>query len=240
MSSSPLSASDAPDDRGYSVNELADAADVTPRTVHYYISRGLLPASGKEGRGTRYGQGHLDRLRLIRELQREHLPLAEIRQRLEQLPDDQIADLLAAGEIEIRRGASAFQYIQSVLAGTSHRAFPLPVPARTGGVQSPAAAVPPAAAPEAPSRPTAAGSTGRATDAPQVALAPAAGAPQVALAPAAHSPSEPMPSTRSQWERISLGPDVELHVRRPLSRHQNRAVDRLVGLARKLLEEDPS
>jgi hypothetical protein len=45
---------------------------------------------------------------------------------------------------------------------------------------------------------------------------------------------------RSQWERISLGPDVELHIRRPLMRAQQKGVDRLVTIARELLEEDPS
>ena len=43
---------------------------------------------------------------------------------------------------------------------------------------------------------------------------------------------------RSQWERVVLAPDVELHVRRPLSRTQNKRVDRLVTIARELLEED--
>src|SRR3954454_2529927 len=104
--------SDSPDtdgaDRTYSVNELADDAGVTRRTVHYYISQGLLPAAGGEGRGARYGKAHLDRLRLIRELQREHLPLAEIRQRLERLSDAQVADLISAGEEPSEPEGSAF------------------------------------------------------------------------------------------------------------------------------------
>ena len=85
-------------DRTYSVNELADEAGVTRRTVHYYISQALLPPAGTEGPGTRYRESHLDRLRLIRELQREHLPLAEIRSRLERLNDDQVRDLLEVGD----------------------------------------------------------------------------------------------------------------------------------------------
>jgi hypothetical protein len=43
---------------------------------------------------------------------------------------------------------------------------------------------------------------------------------------------------RSAWERISLGPDIELHVRRPLSRRDNRQVDRLIAFARQLQEEE--
>jgi hypothetical protein len=48
------------------------------------------------------------------------------------------------------------------------------------------------------------------------------------------------PGERSQWERIVLATDVELHIRRPLGRTQNKRVDRLVTIARELLEEDPS
>ncbi len=55
---------------------------------------------------------------------------------------------------------------------------------------------------------------------------------------AAPSQPAPAPPERSQWERIVLEPDVELHVRRPLSRIANKRVERLVAFARELLEED--
>ena len=54
------------------------------------------------------------------------------------------------------------------------------------------------------------------------------------------APEPPPPllePTRSQWERLALTPDVELHVRRPLSRFQNRRVDRLLEAARQILKE---
>jgi hypothetical protein len=55
------------------------------------------------------------------------------------------------------------------------------------------------------------------------------------------APAPPMKPTRerSQWERISLTDDVELHVRRPLSRIDNRRVERLLEAARRLFEEKP-
>ncbi len=58
-----------------------------------------------------------------------------------------------------------------------------------------------------------------------------------ASAPAAAAPTA---TERSQWERITLAPDIELHVRRPLPRPLAKQVDRLVSIARDLLEEDPS
>lgn len=43
---------------------------------------------------------------------------------------------------------------------------------------------------------------------------------------------------RSQWERIALAPDIELHVRRPLSRTENKQVERLIDAARDIFTED--
>ena len=85
-----------PDDP-YSITDLARLSGVTPRTVRYYVAQGLLPSPEQAGPSTRYGEGHLARLRLIRRLQREHLPLAEIRARLAPLGDDEVEQLVAAG-----------------------------------------------------------------------------------------------------------------------------------------------
>src|SRR5512141_2621890 len=83
-------------DDAYSLGDLARLADVTPRTVRYYVAQGLLPSPEAAGPATRYGEGHLARLRLIRRLQRDHLPLAEIRLRLERLADDEVVATVSA------------------------------------------------------------------------------------------------------------------------------------------------
>jgi hypothetical protein len=57
------------------------------------------------------------------------------------------------------------------------------------------------------------------------------------MPPSFAPPVEP-PFQRSQWERITLAPDIELHVRRPLPRTTTKRVDRLVAIARDLFEED--
>ena len=107
-----------PDDERYSLTELADLGGVTPRTVRYYLAQGLLPSVGSSGPGSKYDPGHLARLRLIRRLQAEHLPLAEIRRRLEALTDDEIAGL--AGQAEPPPPSdSALDYLRSVLDGSS-------------------------------------------------------------------------------------------------------------------------
>lgn len=70
-------------------------SDVTPRTVHYYIQQGLLPHATTGGARASYDQRHLHRLKLIKRLQRQHLPLAEIRERLRGLTDDEIEGAVA-------------------------------------------------------------------------------------------------------------------------------------------------
>jgi DNA-binding transcriptional MerR regulator len=168
----------------YSLPQLAKLADVTSRTIRYYIAQGLLPAPDPQGANTRYTDEHLARLRAIKKLQAAHFPLAEIRSRLREFTSEElgsIAELVTPAQPE-----SAVDYIRGVLERPAVRemraAYSLSVPS-----------APPAPASE---------------------------------------------STRSQWERISLDPDIELHVRRPLTRHNNKRVERLIAIARELFEED--
>jgi DNA-binding transcriptional MerR regulator len=79
----------------YKLQDLADAAAVTPRTVRYYIAQGLLPSPGRLGPHTRYGPEHLRRLRVVRRLQDEGLSLAEIRERLSGEPEPMVAPMMA-------------------------------------------------------------------------------------------------------------------------------------------------
>lgn len=200
-----------PDDERYSLTELADLGGVTPRTVRYYLGTGLLPAVGPSGPGSKYGVGHLARLRLIRRLQAEHLPLAEIRRRLDDLGEVEIRDL-AAQERPAPPQDSALDYLRTVLGDP--RALPL--------AATPASAAAPAARRAL---------WGSAT------AAVAVGESAARVAPV-NEGSSPSVVERSQWERITLGPDVELHIRRPLARAQQKQVDRLVAIARELLEEE--
>ena len=198
-----------PPDTEYSLQDLADLAGATPRTIRYYIAQGLLASPGRVGPGTTYTDGHLNRLRLIKRLQREHLPLAEIRSRLAALDDATVADLVEAPATEPTAG-SAIDYIRGVLGGDRPiEQTPLipPVPASPGV-------------------------------SPAFSRLPAYDLP--ASSPA--EPGEPPVTTpapdRSQWDHILLAPDVELHVRRPLARLAHKRVERLIQIARELLEED--
>lgn len=214
-----------PTEREYTLQELTDLTGVTPRTVRYYIAQGLLPSPDGAGPAARYGEGHLGRLRLIRRLQREHLPLAEIRSRLAGLDDDAVAGLLAEGGPAEAAG-SAVDYIRTILAG-SGRAVP-PAPA---SMPPPPTSVPLAR--------SSGGSLLKLTDSPRrmsIAYSLEPSFEEETTQPTASS--SPASPDRSQWDRVALTPDIELHVRRPLRRPQNKQVERLIAIARQLLEED--
>ncbi|NLV32883.1 MAG: MerR family transcriptional regulator [Acidobacteria bacterium] len=170
----------------YDLKELCAASGVTPRTVHFYIQQGLLPPAGSAGPGPKYGPGHVARLKLIKLLQKEHLPLAEIRRRIEPLDDGEVLGLL--GDQERKPApASAVDYVRSVLG----------------------------------SSPSLARDSCR----------------MMAMEPAQPYPSRPS-AERSRWDRITLAPDVELHVRRPLARSDQKKIDTLIQLARDILTEE--
>ncbi|UJR85695.1 MerR family transcriptional regulator [Sandaracinus amylolyticus] len=71
------------DEAIYGIDELADRAGVSRRTVRYYVQRGLLEAPTGVGRGKHYTEAHLARLVRIRELQEQGVALADIGARLE-------------------------------------------------------------------------------------------------------------------------------------------------------------
>jgi len=197
----------------YTLTELADLAGVTPRTVRYYISQGLLTVEVASGPGPKYSDANLARLRLIKRLQREHQPLAEIRRQLADLDDPTILALSDTEPIAAPTD-SALDYIARVTGSGRPRASAQESLLRRMEMPRAAMAMPSADlfAPTAPAAPV--------------------------LEPSTSTPTPRL--ERSQWERVDLAPDVELHFRRPLSRATAKQVDRLISIARDLFREEPS
>jgi len=167
--------------------ELAEAAGVTARTIRYYVQQGLLPSPGTRGPKTKYDRAMLDRLQLIKLLQRRHQPLSEIRRMLESLDEDGVREALGSAP-ELPLGESARAYIGDVMSKLGEP-------------------------------------KGVAESSPDLfSTQPARSYRYV---------------NKSTWEHITLAPDVELHVRRPLSREQNKRVDRLLNEARNIFSEEP-
>ena len=198
----------------YDIRDLCRLTGESARTIHFYARNGLVPPAGTAGRGPRYHDGHVARLRLIRLLQKEHLPLGEIRTRLEGLTDEQVIELSRTASPPAESpGAddrSALDYVRGVLAGERR-----------------SSSTPDLLTHYAPSRVERSARSERRSMA-VFCEAPASPPPQ----------SDPFPRERSQWDRITLAPDVELHVRRPQSRDANRRIERLLEAARGLFSED--
>lgn len=66
----------------YSFRQLAEMAGIPPRTLRFYIARGLVSGPDKAGRGAAYGESHLKQIQHVRRFQDQGLTLAEIAQRL--------------------------------------------------------------------------------------------------------------------------------------------------------------
>jgi DNA-binding transcriptional MerR regulator len=280
-----------PQESAYTIVDLSRLTGLNVRTIRYYLAQGLIPASGESGPGAHYGAGHLDRLRLIKLLQTQYLPNAEIRRRLSVLSDEQVAALVGGGaEQPAPHDTTALEYVRNLLERDSNQAPTPPIPMATPGAREPSTPV--ARAPMASGPPADARTPAPAPSASGVPVAPKPSAAaglmrrlvsparmrveqQAAASPAAASPAPPLPvpaptpvadaragampsavvredatagsyaaigmgnqAARSQWERLQLTENIELHIRRPLSRLEQRRVERLITIARQVLDEE--
>lgn len=186
----------------YTIGELAQAADVTTRTIRYYVAEELLPPPEGGGRAAVYHKEHLARLQLIKVLKDEFLPLQEIRTLLNGLNDAAVVDLLQQKQHSPKpppAPGSAKQYLQMLLYPAAppdegagfmrHR-----VQAKKAAPGEMGAAPPPPSAPPSP-----------APAVRQRGLVPPVGAGETG-----HQVEDPGPPTR--WQRIEIRPGLELHV----------------------------
>ena len=96
----------------YKVSELADKAGVTKRTIHYYISKGLLLPPEGSGVNSLYNDEHLERLLLIKKLQLEYMPLNKIREYILNNPKENKIQEIQNPETENKRNKSQEIYIK--------------------------------------------------------------------------------------------------------------------------------
>jgi DNA-binding transcriptional MerR regulator len=198
------------------IHELAERAGISVRTIRYYIDEGLLPQPTYQGKYSYYSLNYLDRLELIRRLKESYLPLREIREIMNSLTDDQV----------------------------SMRLNELPPSSPKFSVEQPARQ--PAAKPGA-----------RALDyinqvmdtqtknrmkgtlnQPQSSFSK----PREMAPPNIFNAAEPLPIAEPSptkekddiWQRISLAPGVELHLRRPLDADTEHQVQQLISLAKRI------
>ena len=78
----------------YKVSELTNKAGVTKRTIHYYISKGLLLPPEGSGVNSIYTDEHLNRILLIKKLQAEFMPLNKIRDYILENPNEKVENAI--------------------------------------------------------------------------------------------------------------------------------------------------
>jgi len=183
------------------IGELAARAGVSPRTVRYYVAEGLLPAPGGAGQYRIYTREHYLRLKLIRRLQAEHLPLSEIKPRLAALSLAELESLAAAIPEEPELPEEPREFLETFLADSPAPSLSLSAPNRSETMASRAEEKGAALL--------------RRILKPAVQTERANGSIIRASSPASErvpSPSLPVPSaTSGLWQRVVLAPGVELH-----------------------------
>jgi DNA-binding transcriptional MerR regulator len=95
-----------PQPHRYTMSALEAESGMSARTIRYYIAEGLLQPAYGRGPSAVYDADHLMRLRYIQRLKNEHLPLTEIRERLNQLTPD---DLAVALKIDLEPTAETWR-----------------------------------------------------------------------------------------------------------------------------------
>ncbi|HEX8227795.1 MAG TPA: MerR family transcriptional regulator [Chloroflexia bacterium] len=218
------------------IQELADRAGVTTRTIRYYVEQGVLPPPG-HGRPAEYTHEHIRLLDLVRRLKEQYLPLEEIRDMLQRLSAEQVEAFLGGSgsqREEQQSGSSAADYITQVLnRGTlrtqlKEQAVPPPTP--------PASAAPSKSGPGTPivsSRPS--GVIRSRED--SSAVTPIAAMP--AESSGHGEASNQNVSEERTWQRVTLAPGMELHYEATITLAQRSAIARIIEAARTVLGSDP-
>ncbi|MGE5224225.1 MAG: MerR family transcriptional regulator [Omnitrophica WOR_2 bacterium] len=187
----------------YAIKELARQANVSVRTVRFYINEGLLPTPKTRGRYTVYTEEYLDRLELIRRLKESYLPLKEIRATLAALSSDEVRATL--DDLRRREASSEPSIATKEKSEPGHKIGE----ARSSALEYIADLV----SSKPVSRP----------------LPPRTPSQSMQAAPA--KASEPLSES---WQRVSLGPGVEMHIRQPVRPEDQPKVDAVIQLAHRL------
>jgi DNA-binding transcriptional MerR regulator len=228
------------------IQELARRANVTPRTIRYYVEQGILPPPGR-GRPSEYTDEHLKVLDLVRRLKDQYLPLEEIRSMLQSLSVEQLEDFLSqtAPQPEPARDEtnSAAEYISQILNRGAMRsrlqqeATLAEPPAPPAGSPPPYPAFPsPAPAPvPAPARaplPYSAAfeSVPASPSAPQ-----AAAEPEQVPEPSESQKQAKKTESEETWQRVKLAPDIEMHYRPPQNHRQEALLKRAIEAVRRIV-----
>lgn len=190
------------------LTEVCAETNESARTVRFYILQGLLAGSTRTGPLARYPRSNIAKIKRIRRLQDQGFNLQQIREELAKAGEADPMMAQQAMEVPVKPVSSAYEYTKNLLGGLL-----------AGREQSQLPFVP------------------AAMRAPMPMPPPPSPAPMARSSPADPGQTK-TGQARSQWERIQLHADLELHVRRPLSPHVNRRLDDLLKVAKQLFTEE--
>lgn len=77
----------------HTISELENITGVRRRTIHFYVQQGFLPAPFGIGGAAKYGEEHILRLILIKEMQNSHLKLSGIKEALDAMSVQEMREL---------------------------------------------------------------------------------------------------------------------------------------------------
>ena len=76
------------------IHQLIEKTGVPRRTIYYYVQIGLLPPPRGKGKTYEYTEEHLERLLLIKKLQKMRYSLKEIKKLFETYPPEAIEEMI--------------------------------------------------------------------------------------------------------------------------------------------------
>lgn len=214
------------------IAELAEEADVTPRTIRYYVEQGLLPPPGR-GRIAEYTEEHLQLLGLIARLKRHYLPLEEIRDMLQRLSREEIEELLR-GDEPAHRDSDELSSAADYIANLFERG---PVREQAKLREAPVMADYSMAPPSAP-MPTPLPAAAAEPPPPMAKRAFYASAPLLAKTESAVAQEAPH-LEESTWHRVTVAPGVELHFHASMGARVRSVMSRLIAAVGDILETSP-
>ncbi|MDQ5822728.1 MAG: MerR family transcriptional regulator [Chloroflexota bacterium] len=217
------------------IQELADRAGVTTRTIRYYVEQGVLPPP-ERGRPAEYTTEHVRLLDLVRRLKEQYLPLEEIRDMLQRLAPEQVEDFLggsASRQQAQESQSSAADYISQVL---NRGALRTQLKEQAMTPPPPAPSAPPSMPP---SRRTATGAEGARRAVTPSEVAPATHAEEGSATTDTQQPLNPYIGKERSWQRVTLAPGVELHYEASLSPTRRNAINKIIEAARAILGPHP-
>jgi DNA-binding transcriptional MerR regulator len=206
----------------YSAPELEQQTGLSIRNIRYYTDLGLLPPPILRGKNACYTSDHLQRIRLIQRLRERHFPLSEIKQILEQQDEAGVEKLLEAQEKLQEQLLTPFPMPdaadQETDAGKWAQHKALAYIDSLMGKPEPAAQPALIKVPQFKVQELNEGISGNNLD-------------------SIRNVQQLLRDEGETWERISLAPGVELHLRQPVSEADRAAMHKLVEAARKIFRK---